>query len=112
MFRIGLIIALAYLLGSIPTSVWLGRALKGVDLREHGSGNAGATNAFRVLGKGIGTIVLLLDMLKGFLAVNLVLLQNELDPGTEALGSPLFWVIYSRCLQLSGEVRGLPRSPG
>ena len=85
MLLLGLIIALAYLLGSIPTSVWLGRALKGVDLREHGSGNAGATNAFRVLGKGIGTIVLLLDMLKGFLAVNLVLLQNELDAGTEGL---------------------------
>lgn len=85
MYRIGLIILLAYLLGSIPTSVWLGRVLKGVDLREHGSGNAGATNAFRVLGKGIGTIVLLLDMLKGFLAVNLALLQNELNSGSEAL---------------------------
>lgn len=73
----------AYLLGSIPTSVWLGRALKGVDLREHGSGNAGATNAFRVLGKPIGTLVLLLDMLKGFLAVNLSYFQQEFDPGSE-----------------------------
>lgn len=85
MFQIGLILLLAYLLGSVPTSVWLGRALKGLDLREHGSGNAGATNAFRVLGKGIGTVVLLLDMLKGFLAVNLALLQHVLNPGTEAL---------------------------
>lgn len=84
MFLIGLLILLAYLLGSIPTSVWLGKALKGVDLREHGSGNAGATNAFRVLGKGIGTAVLLLDMLKGFLAVNLAMLQQELNAGTEA----------------------------
>ncbi|MEA3479940.1 MAG: glycerol-3-phosphate 1-O-acyltransferase PlsY, partial [Bacteroidota bacterium] len=75
---------LAYLLGSIPTSVWMGRALKGIDLREHGSGNAGATNAFRVLGKPIGTVVLILDMLKGFLAVNLALLQNEIGPGSEA----------------------------
>jgi glycerol-3-phosphate acyltransferase PlsY len=74
----------AYLLGSIPTSVWLGRALKGVDLREHGSGNAGATNAFRVLGKPIGTVVLLLDMLKGYLAVNLSHFQEEIDTGTEA----------------------------
>lgn len=73
----------AYLLGSIPSSVWLGRALKGVDLREHGSGNAGATNAFRVLGKGIGSAVLLLDMLKGFLAVNLATLQSEISSGTE-----------------------------
>ena len=84
MFILGLIIAGAYLLGSIPTSVWLGKALKGVDLREHGSGNAGATNAFRVLGKPIGSAVLVLDMLKGFLAVNLALLQHELVPGSEA----------------------------
>jgi len=73
----------AYLLGSIPSSVWLGRALKGIDLREHGSGNAGATNAFRVLGKPIGSAVLVMDMLKGFLAVNLSLLQSEIEPGSE-----------------------------
>ncbi len=84
MFWFIIIIPGAYLLGSIPTSVWLGRAIKGVDLREHGSGNAGATNAFRVLGKPIGSVVLLLDMLKGFLAVNLALLQHEIAPDTEA----------------------------
>ncbi len=78
------IIVGAYLLGSVPSAVWLGRAFKGVDLREHGSGNAGATNAFRVLGKRIGTVVLLMDMLKGFLAVNLSLLQHEIDPGSES----------------------------
>lgn len=83
MIWIVIIIIGAYLLGSIPTSVWLGRALKGIDLREHGSGNAGATNAFRVLGKPIGTVVLILDMLKGFLAVNLILLQHEINPGSE-----------------------------
>lgn len=75
---------LAYLLGSVPTSVWLGRATKGLDLREHGSGNAGATNAFRVLGKSLGSVVLVLDMLKGFLAVNLALLQHAVEPGQEA----------------------------
>ena len=75
---------LAYLLGSVPTSVWLGRATKGLDLREHGSGNAGATNAFRVLGKSLGSVVLVLDMLKGFLAVNLALLQHSVEPGEEA----------------------------
>lgn len=74
---------LAYLLGSIPTSVWLGRAIKGVDLREQGSGNAGATNAFRVLGKPIGSMVLVLDMLKGFLAVNLTHMQSLIEPGSE-----------------------------
>lgn len=87
-------ILLAYLLGSIPTSLWLGRAIKGVDLRDHGSGNAGATNAFRVLGKLIGTVVLLLDMLKGFLAVNLALLQHVIIPGSEA------WVILKIALGL------------
>ncbi len=84
MFWFVIIIAGAYLLGSVPTSVWLGKAIKGVDLREHGSGNAGATNAFRVLGKPIGTVVLLMDMLKGFLAVNLTFLQHEIDPGSES----------------------------
>ncbi len=84
MFWFVIIIAGAYLLGSVPTSVWLGKAIKGVDLREHGSGNAGATNAFRVLGKPIGTVVLLMDMLKGFLAVNLTCLQHEIDPGSES----------------------------
>ena len=83
MFYLLIIVVGAYVLGSITTSVWLGRALKGVDLREHGSGNAGATNAFRVLGKPIGTVVLLLDMLKGFLAVNLSHFQQEADPGSE-----------------------------
>ena len=83
MFWFIIIIPGAYLLGSIPSSVWLGRAIKGVDLREHGSGNAGATNAFRVLGKPIGIAVLILDMAKGFLAVNLALLQHEIVPGSE-----------------------------
>jgi glycerol-3-phosphate acyltransferase PlsY len=81
-------VILAYLLGSLPWSVWLGKALKGVDLRELGSGNAGATNAFRVLGKPIGTVVLILDMLKGFAAVNLVFLQDEFVAHTEA------WMIF------------------
>ena len=79
-----IIFPVAYLLGSIPSSVWLGKALKGIDLRKHGSGNAGATNAFRVLGKPIGTAVLILDMGKGFLAVNLSHFQHTIPPGKEA----------------------------
>ena len=71
-----LLFPIAYLLGSLPSSVWLGRALRGLDLRDHGSGNAGATNAFRVLGKGIGTAVLFLDMGKGYAAVSLSGLQS------------------------------------
>lgn len=56
---------LSYLLGSVPSSYIAGRALRGVDLREHGSGNLGATNAFRVLGAGVAAPVMLFDVLKG-----------------------------------------------
>ncbi len=62
-------ITISYLLGSIPTAYIFGRLLKGIDIRRFGSGNIGATNALRVLGKGWGITVLLLDILKGFLAV-------------------------------------------
>ena len=58
----------AYLLGSIPSSVWYGIGYFGIDVRKHGSGNAGATNTFRVLGKRAGTIVMLIDVLKGWTA--------------------------------------------
>jgi len=64
---IGIIIS--YFIGSIPTAYLFVRAFKGVDIRSIGSGNVGATNASRVLGKGLGGVVLLLDILKGFLAV-------------------------------------------
>jgi glycerol-3-phosphate acyltransferase PlsY len=59
----------AYVLGSIPTAIWLGKAKYGIDVREHGSNNAGATNTFRVLGKKPGVVVLFIDILKGFIAV-------------------------------------------
>ncbi|MFA5199339.1 MAG: glycerol-3-phosphate 1-O-acyltransferase PlsY [Candidatus Omnitrophota bacterium] len=59
----------SYLLGSIPTAYLFGKILKGVDIRKVGSGNVGATNALRILGKGPGLSVLLLDILKGFIAV-------------------------------------------
>jgi glycerol-3-phosphate acyltransferase PlsY len=69
---IGILILLAYLLGSIPTAVWYGKTFYNIDVREHGSGNAGATNTLRVLGNKAGFIVLFIDMLKGFIATNLV----------------------------------------
>lgn len=68
---------LAYLLGSIPTAVWVGKSWYGKDVREHGSKNAGATNTFRVLGKKPGIFVLSVDIIKGFIAVMLpVILSN------------------------------------
>lgn len=59
----------SYLLGSIPTAYLFGRVLKGIDIRKVGSGNVGATNAMRALGKGPGITVLVLDILKGLIAV-------------------------------------------
>ncbi len=58
----------AYFLGSIPTAVWIGKTRYGIDIREHGSNNAGATNTFRVLGKKAGKVVLGIDVLKGILS--------------------------------------------
>jgi glycerol-3-phosphate acyltransferase PlsY len=60
---------IAYLLGSIPTAVWVGKSYYGIDVRAHGSKNAGATNTFRVLGKKPGIVVLSIDVLKGATAV-------------------------------------------
>ncbi|RKE57515.1 glycerol-3-phosphate 1-O-acyltransferase PlsY [Sphingobacterium detergens] len=85
MISIYLVIAvlLAYLFGSIPTAVWLGQAFYGVDVREYGSGNAGATNTFRVLGPRAGSIVMFVDIFKGWTATNLAYLielgQNTSD---------------------------------
>lgn len=73
----------AYLLGSVPTAVWTGRIFHGIDVREHGSGNAGATNVMRVLGVRTGVPVLLIDMLKGWMAVSLLKLQTMIGAGEE-----------------------------
>jgi len=61
----------AYLIGAIPTAVWVGQSFYGIDVRQHGSGNAGATNTFRVLGKKPGAFVMLVDILKGWAATSL-----------------------------------------
>lgn len=57
---------ISYLVGSIPSSIWVGKLVKGVDIRNHGSGNAGATNTFRLLGWKPGVAVLMIDFFKGF----------------------------------------------
>src|SRR5690349_3607985 len=66
-----LLIVLAYLIGSIPTSVWVSKRFFGIDIRDYGSGNAGATNTYRVLGSKWGTFVMIVDMLKALVAVKL-----------------------------------------
>ena len=65
-----LFVLLAYLTGAFPSAVWVGKLFYKIDVREYGSGNAGATNTFRVLGKGAGIPVLFMDIFKGWLAVN------------------------------------------
>jgi glycerol-3-phosphate acyltransferase PlsY len=74
--EIAFLIVIAYLIGSIPTAVWVSSKVYGIDIREHGSGNAGATNTFRILGAKAGSAVMLGDMMKGFIAVKLSLLSN------------------------------------
>lgn len=71
-----------YLIGSVPSAVWIGQVFYGIDVREHGSGNAGATNTFRVLGKKAGIPVLMIDILKGWLAVN-VAYFSDYTPGSD-----------------------------
>lgn len=68
------LIILAYLIGSFPTAVWVSKYFFNIDIRDYGSGNAGATNTYRVLGYKWGTVVMVVDMLKGFAAVKLAYL--------------------------------------
>ena len=89
------IVVLAYLFGSIPTAVWFGQAFYGVDVREYGSGNAGATNTFRVLGKKAGIIVMIVDILKGYTATNLPYL---LDSSIVGDSSSIYFVNFQLAL--------------
>lgn len=66
------VLLLSFLLGSIPTSLWTGKVLKGIDIRQYGSGNAGATNTFRTLGWKAGVFVLTVDFLKGFVSTKYI----------------------------------------
>jgi len=75
----------AYLLGSIATAVWVGKKFHGIDVREHGSGNAGATNVIRVLGWKTGVPVLLIDVFKGWLAAMLPVFLSLAGQGTALL---------------------------
>ena len=74
-----LFVLLSYLTGAFPSAVWVGKTFYKIDVREYGSGNAGATNTFRVLGKGAGIPVLFMDIFKGWLVVNYALLISNLS---------------------------------
>ncbi len=102
-----LLILAAYLIGSVPTSIWLGKIFFHLDIREHGSGNAGAANTFRVLGWKAGITVLLFDVFKGWISVRLghyahlfpeyseALMTQELLLGTAAALGHIF-PVYAR----------------
>lgn len=77
-----LIVFTAYLLGSIPTSVWIGKVFYHIDIRDYGSGNAGATNTIRTIGLVPGLIVFVVDVMKGFAAVKLLYFTNFYIPQT------------------------------
>jgi glycerol-3-phosphate acyltransferase PlsY len=76
---------LAYLLGSIPASVWIGKGFHNIDVRDHGSGNAGATNVIRVLGWKTGIPVMIIDVSKGWFATSLPLFLHLAEPGSAIL---------------------------
>ena len=86
-----LFLFLAYLTGSFPSAVWLGRTFYNKDVREYGSGNAGATNTFRVLGKRAGIPVLLMDVFKGWISVNyIIFVSNGCNPFIETVTASQF----------------------
>lgn len=76
-------VVVCYLIGSMPTALWVGKAFFGIDIREHGSGNSGASNTFRVLGKGAGSAVLFIDIIKGLTAASITRYYFFLEPDSE-----------------------------
>lgn len=93
-----ILLLFAYLLGSIPTAIWVSKLKFGFDIREFGSGNAGATNSFRVMGPKWGSFVMVIDMLKGLAAVKLAFMvpfyaENETARTTLQIGLGLAAVV-------------------
>ena len=88
-----LFLIVAYLLGSFPSAVWVGKTFYNKDVREFGSGNAGATNTFRVLGIKAGIPVLLMDIFKGWFSVNLIyFVSDSCNPFSDDVSSSQFEV--------------------
>ena len=80
MLSLSLIILISYFLGSIPGALWSSKALHGIDIRKYGSKNAGATNAFRVVGWQAGVLATIVDMGKGYLSAGIVASYVRMDP--------------------------------
>jgi glycerol-3-phosphate acyltransferase PlsY len=95
------VFAMAYLLGSIPSAVWIGKLFHNIDVREHGSGNAGASNTIRVLGWKTGIPVLLIDLGKGWLAAMLPIFFNLAAPDSAAATN---FQIISGLIAITGHI--------
>lgn len=101
MLSILAVVLICYLIGAIPSSLWMGKLFYSVDIRDHGSGNAGATNTFRILGWKAGTIVLLLDFGKG-LFCTLVVSQLAYSIGSGPITFYENWDVDAMLVILSG----------
>jgi acyl phosphate:glycerol-3-phosphate acyltransferase len=100
MVTILIIVALAYVVGSFPTSIIVGKLLRGIDIREHGSGNAGGTNVFRVLGAGPGIFVMLFDVFKGFAATFWI---SKIGAGSLSV-EPGLLMLIAGCAAIAGHI--------
>ncbi len=101
MLALAVVFALCYLIGSIPSSLWMGKIFFKIDIREHGSGNAGATNTFRILGWKAGTVVLLIDFGKGLFST-LVVSQLAYSIGSGPVSFYAGWDVDAMLLILAG----------
>jgi acyl phosphate:glycerol-3-phosphate acyltransferase len=100
MIHPAILVALSYLIGSIPAAYVAGKITRGIDLREHGSGNLGATNVYRVLGPRIAIVVLVADALKGAIPVLVF-------PGVTDANRPDLWAIAYAVAAIAGHVRSI-----
>lgn len=99
----------AYILGSIPTGYLIAKALKGIDIREHGSGNTGATNVMRVVGKEAGIAVLLIDLCKGWLAVFMAtsVMTTRWTGSADLFNTSPWWITGAGLLAILGHSRSV-----
>lgn len=103
----GIIVLVAYLLGSFPTGYLAGKAIQGIDIREVGSGSTGATNVLRTLGKGPGALVLGVDCLKGVLAICLVYWWFQFAPGHNLLPETVNSQIWQPWIVILAGIAGI-----
>ncbi len=99
--HLAFLISMAYLIGSVPTALWVSRIFFGIDIREHGSGNMGATNTFRVLGTWYGIFVLVIDMGKGIAAVQLYRCLHTDDWWSHEI---MFWQLVFGLVAIAGHI--------